>query len=512
MTKCWENSFIYRIWVTLLSWVSDSWIARICRKIEPWSLRCIKGSVLCRWLARPGRIPRRYQESPLCHSLDKAANAVPTLLRRSSWFCRVWENSWVARFAAACGERMPILLSCFFFLLMVCPQKMWNNAYSLAFAVVGVLLCYAAAIGRPTLRLRVNEFNPYLLVFFAMLLIGTLDSPKFMTSLRYLTYFVSAIFLTLLVVSAVETVEQFKRLIAFGVAGIPVAAGCGLYQRFVLEIENSVTSVDMSLNADLPGRVYSFFENSNTFAQVLVMMIGLALGLLVSSRTLWGRLLSLFALACGLLAIVMTYSRASWIGLVVTVFVFVLLVERRLIPVLIVGAIALLPFLPASVFNRLLSTFNFSDSSTSTRFMIYSSGFKVWSKNPVFGVGLGTILAARAAHTSSWFTDPYWFAHYHNIYIQLAVELGIVGSAAYTGGFISSCKESLRALFGSNRDRELYGLTMGCLSGLVGVMVCGLADYLWHYPRVMVIFWIIFGLMLCGAKLARQKNQEIRSL
>lgn len=512
MTRCLKNSFIWRIWPVLLGWITNSGIACLCRRAEQWVCRCVKGSAVCQWLARPGRIPAWYRESVLCRALDGVANALPSLLRSSSRFCRAWENSWIARFAAACGEHVPALLSWFFLLVMVCPQKMWNNAYSLAIALAGVLLCYVAAIGRPTLRLRVKEFNPYLLVFFAMLLFGTLNSASFMTSLRYLTYFVSAILLALLVVSTVETVEQFKRLCAFGAAGIPVAAGCGLYQRFVLEIENSELVVDMSLNASLPGRVYSFFENSNTFAQVLVMMIGLALGLLVSSRSKWGKALSLFTLVCGLVAIVMTYSRASWIGLVVTVFVFVLLVERRLIPVLIVGAFALLPFLPASIFNRLLSIFNFSDTSTSTRFMIYSSGFKVWSQSPVFGVGLGTELAARAAHMSSWFTDGYWFPHYHNIYIQLAVELGLVGSVACTGGFIGACKETIHALFGAERDWELYGLTMGCLSGLVGVMVCGLADYLWHYPRVMVIFWIVLGLMLCGAKLAREKKQEFHSL
>lgn len=512
MTECWENSFVYRIWVVLLRWLSDSGVARFCHQVERWVLRCIKGSAVCRWLARPGRFPAWYQESILCRAVDAVANVLPALLRRSGRFCRAWDGSWIARFAVSCGNHVPALLSWFFLLVMVCPQNMWNNAYSLAIALLGVLLCYAASVSRPALRLRVREYNLYLLIFFAMLLFGVVNSAEFVTSLRYLTYYASAILLALLVVSAVETVEQFKRLVAFGVAGIPVAAGCGLYQRFVLDIQNSEKAVDMAFNADLPGRVYAFFENSNTFAQVLVLMIGLALGLLVSSRTLWGKLLSLFALGCGLVAIVMTYSRASWIGLVVAVFLFVLLVERRLIPVLIVGAFALLPFLPASIFNRLLSIFNLADSSTSTRFMIYSSGYKVWSESPFFGVGLGTELAAKAAHTSDWFTDPYWFPHYHNIYIQLAVELGLVGCVACTGGFITSCKESLHALFGAKRDREVYGLTVGCLSGLVGVMVCGLADYLWHYPRVMVIFWLVLGLMLCGAKLARQGKQEVHSL
>lgn len=512
MTECWENSILYRVLIAVLCWVSESEVARLCYRVEGWILRAFKGSAVWNVLTRPGRIPAWYRESVLCRGLDGLANAVPTLLRRSRRFVTAWENSRIGCFAAACGENVPALLSWFFLLTMVCPHEMWNNAYSLAVAVVGVLLCYAAALLRPNLRLRTRAFNSYLWLFFAMLVFGVFNAVHFTTSLRYLNYFVSAILLALLVISSVETVGQLKRVMAFGAAGIPVAALYGVYQRVFLGLENTSSTVDMSLNADLPGRVYSFFENANTFAQVLVMMIGLALGLLFGCRTFRGKVLSLIALAFGLLAIIMTYSRASWIGLVAAVFVFVLLVERRWIPVLIVGACALIPFLPDSIFNRILSIFNFSDSSTSSRFPIYYSGFKIWSGSPILGVGLGSELSANMAHESVWYNELYKFPHYHNIYLQLAVELGLVGTVAYTGGFLCSCKETLRAVFASGRDRELYCLTMGCLSGLVGVMVCGLADYLWHYPRVMVIFWIIFGLMLCGAKLARQKNQEIRSL
>jgi hypothetical protein len=38
-------------------------------------------------------------------------------------------------------------------------------------------------------------------------------------------------------------------------------------------------------------------------------------------------------------------------------------------------------------------------------------------------------------------------------------------------------------------------------------MVCGLADYFWHYPRVMAIFWLIFGMMLACIRLSRQERE-----
>ena len=35
---------------------------------------------------------------------------------------------------------------------------------------------------------------------------------------------------------------------------------------------------------------------------------------------------------------------------------------------------------------------------------------------------------------------------------------------------------------------------------MCGAMVCGLADYLWNYPRVMCIFWFVFAMALAGTK------------
>ena len=40
----------------------------------------------------------------------------------------------------------------------------------------------------------------------------------------------------------------------------------------------------------------------------------------------------------------------------------------------------------------------------------------------------------------------------------------------------------------------------GAASALCGAMVCGLADYLWNYPRVMCIFWFVFAMALAGTK------------
>ena len=42
----------------------------------------------------------------------------------------------------------------------------------------------------------------------------------------------------------------------------------------------------------------------------------------------------------------------------------------------------------------------------------------------------------------------------------------------------------------------------------VGILTVGLAEYVWYYPRVMIIFWVIVGLLFATNKIAHSKNNS----
>ena len=42
----------------------------------------------------------------------------------------------------------------------------------------------------------------------------------------------------------------------------------------------------------------------------------------------------------------------------------------------------------------------------------------------------------------------------------------------------------------------------------MGTMLCGMADYIWNYPRVMLIFWFVCALALAGIRLAAREESE----
>ena len=39
-----------------------------------------------------------------------------------------------------------------------------------------------------------------------------------------------------------------------------------------------------------------------------------------------------------------------------------------------------------------------------------------------------------------------------------------------------------------------------------GAILFGLTDYIWSYPRIMLLYWLLFGLMAAAVKLRYERN------
>lgn len=72
-------------------------------------------------------------------------------------------------------------------------------------------------------------------------------------------------------------------MVALAVLGLSVAALYGCYQSYI-GVDIVASQQDMNLNQGMPGRVYSFFDNPNNFAEQLAMLLPLNLALFLNSR------------------------------------------------------------------------------------------------------------------------------------------------------------------------------------------------------------------------------------
>ena len=206
---------------------------------------------------------------------------------------------------------------------------------------------------------------------------------------------------------------------------------------------------DLSASPDTPGRVDSFFNNPNTFAQILVLLLPLCCALFPVQPPVVNKALAGLTGAGGGGGPATTYSRrlAGW-GWRAAILLFCFLVNRKSIFFLILLALAAVPFLPESVLNRILSIFSGSDESIGSRFPIYRAGLQLFQDHWLMGGawGIGSTTAALDGTNYYNFSSGFRFVHYHNTFLQIMVERGLVGLLTFLGTLIWGAKERLNVL------------------------------------------------------------------
>ena len=485
--RLWRESCLGRGFAALVRWLS----AKVDESAILW--------VLC----REGKVARAWEESFLCRAISAVVNFPVWLCHRIylRWQA-AFDGSFFANLAFEIGREGAIAESWLWMALWIIPFARWNNAYQFLAGVL-LLLCVFLRGMREGKGLDIRAVGFYPVLLFAAICLAVPLSHYPGISGRFLFYHLSAAMCLLGTVSAVRDSADLKRLAASGGFVVLATSLYGVYQR-IQGVEVNKSYVDTTVNEGMPGRVMSIFDNPNTFAQVLILLLPLLVALTVSSRHWWSRLAAAGTFAVGFVALGMTYSRASWVGAACAMVVFVFLWKPKLIPGFAVLCVLCIPFLPDTIWNRILTITNISDSSTASRIPLYEAALEVIKKSPVTGAGLGTAATQTYISDFNLYHGEAPFVHAHNFYLQVWIEAGLLGIIGFVGGMLWNIKRAAYVVRHCE-DSAARTITCAAASALCGAMVCGLADYLWNYPRVMCIFWFVFAMAIAGTKICRTK-------
>ena len=501
-----RESLLYGLYLRLRGAYEESAARRMAYAFGEWVRRQCAESRVCAWISREGRLSGAWETSRACRILTTIVTFPGRALNR-------WHDAWnatfndsvFARLAFSLGEGTAVAESWLITLLWIIPYDYWNNAWSLlAFALL-LILFHAGAMRYRTFRLDLADIGFYPMIFFFVMVLSAPLSYAPDLSWRFLGYHLAAAVCVLVTVSAVRGVDDLKRLCAGATFCVGVSGVYGVIQR-LRGVKVNIAYVDAKLNPDMPGRVQSYFDNPNTFGEFLVMLLPLALALVICSKSARGKVIAGFAWFFGLAALLMTYSRAGWVGFALSVALIVLLLRPTLIPPLIALCVIAVPFLPSAVWTRILTIFNFSDTTTSSRFPLYEAALELIKRAPLDGAGLGSDVVRQYIKDFRLYHGSAPFVHAHNLYLQVCIETGLLGAAAFIASILWNVKRGFRAV-----RRAAVGpariITCAAASGVCGIALCAMADYPWHYPRVQVVFWFLFAMTLAGVKVCRAESK-----
>ena len=281
------------------------------------------------------------------------------------------------------------------------------------------------------------------------LLIGAasvfLSSARSLSLIYHYCSLVGIYALTYLIVGqTIRTPAQVKRVAqALGASMIPVVLW-GFFQ-FVFGVDAAdVKWTDPDAFPELKKRIFSTLENPNVLAGWLDIFICLALGFLTKAERRSQKIILIVAIVMLAVCLAMTYSRGAFIAIAVVFAIFGLLKDWRLL-ILFAAVTGLIAYSDSAFIDRILSAFTMSDSSEGVRVGIWVSTSAMISDHPFAGIGWGAYQYVYPQY-NYYIADPnIVIYHAHNIYLNYAAEVGIVGALAFFWYFFGTMFISLGA-------------------------------------------------------------------
>ena len=313
-----------------------------------------------------------------------------------------------------------------------------------AAVMLGVMAWFLRSRIDSRYKMRSLPFDVPVAIF---LLIGA--ASVFLSSARnfdliYNYFMLTGIYgLTYLIVGqTIRTPEQVKQVAqALGASAILVVLW-GFFQ-FIFGIDAAdIKWTDPDAFPELKKRVFSTLENPNVLAGYLDIFICLALGLLAKVESKSQKIILLAAIILLATCLTMTYSRGAFLTILMVFVIYALLQDwRMLIPfALIVGIIS---YADTTFTDRILSALSMSDSSEGVRVGIWVSTVAMISDHPFAGIGWGAYQFVYPQY-NYYIADPEIIIyHAHNIYLNYAAEIGIVGALAFFWYFFGTMFQAL---------------------------------------------------------------------
>lgn len=493
-----EDSFCFRLLAAICRLLRSVWMnsiaysiyAALCRGLK----RAFTQSAILTFLranwdkylhTQHGTLPRFWRN--LVHwsgmAVRRKSNGLAVAMGESFFF-RVFNQNFLVLCLAGIAAAIPIL-----------PTML------LAVLVLGTFVLYFIQLflGRVKMQ-RTSMVSVLLGCFGVCILYGGMTSYAFPSALLAMSLFLILMAVFFVAKDVIDTEEKLNFVLWVLITMGALVALYAVYQ-YIVGVEMDAAWVDAE-SFDIKTRAYATFSNPNVLGEYLILVGSLTAGMLWKMKNWCGRLYyaGCFGVIC--LGLVATGSRGAMLGLMFSAGLFVLLSEKRLIPLGVV-LLLLMPFLlPASLWARIASSVTMSDSSSLYRVSIYAAAMDIIRHYWVTGIGFGAfnqiypLFSFEAANAY----------HAHNLFLQEFIELGIVGFIVMVLLFLFFFQRLYSAMrTAPKRFRFLLGAVFG---GFAGLLLQGLTDHLWFDYRIVLFFWCFLGIGMATVRVAEKKGER----
>lgn len=252
-----------------------------------------------------------------------------------------------------------------------------------------------------------------------------------------------------------------------------------------------------------PERLFLFQHYMTTGGIKMIVLLLLVPFILHQGTPLRLRLLGVLWAVPIFVALVLTFTRSSWLGFLAGCATIGIFKNKYVILGLLVAVIVFLLFAPVSLRERAYSVVNPNHPNNIGRVYLWTTGWKIFIDFPVLGVGDSDLHQIYARYKAPEDIEP--GGHLHNNILMWLVTLGSVGCIVLISLFVKIFSLEL-STFRRLKDQWIGGsLALGALAVFVGFHVNGLFEWNFGDQEIIILLWFSVGLALAANRFVRDK-------
>ncbi|MFB0527467.1 MAG: O-antigen ligase family protein [bacterium] len=375
---------------------------------------------------------------------------------------------------------------------------------------------------------RINFFPRISLPFFFLMGMATLSmaNASFPTLSLFEIVQVLKMYLGFLYVgNNIKTKKEIQFVVIFLLLGLFLESILGLAQykfdrAFVPSILGGPEKLGYIRLGEPLSRISGTWVSYNDFAWYLTFMLPISVSLLFSRIRGIYKLMCALILVAGIGALICTLSRAGWISFIVAALMVLLLnfskskgktglnnFATSIVAILIAISIIVTvnPQFLNIVNRRVLSDDYDAAYSRIPQMQVASNIIRA---NPFLGVGINNYTEVMQYYDTTEIKLTSITQHQvHNIFLQVAAEMGIAGLAIFIWLIFMVYREGLSYIKSS--ESPMSNIVVGLIAGITAFLVHGLVDAASLGNHLFLIFWFFAGIVIAIKKIESQAKPSV---
>lgn len=335
-----------------------------------------------------------------------------------------------------------------------------------------------------------------LAAFSFILNLNNLIDAERLLSLAYLLRLISYSLVFFFVLNISDSKKVFEKFYSIAIWGGLIFAFLGFLQLIFFPSFEGMVQYGWDPHVK---RLLSTFFDPNYAGGFLVFVNSLILSRMLFTQNKAEKGLWFFAFLFVLLAIILTYSRSTYLAVGISVLVIGLLKSWRL---LLFGALTLIIafFAFPRMQQRILGGFSL-DVTAKMRLDSYQQAQKIIEDNLIIGVGYNNLRSVREEYGQILSATQHAAGGFDSSFLTILATTGIIGFIAYLWLICHMLIDAFKEFWDKKSPPIMRGLGLGIFAGTLGLVAHSQFVNSLLYPHIMLYLFIVLGLFYGGKKL-----------